>query len=222
MQPIELTGHKRNITPKHTREDSSQDTMESTISSLKCSFQQEVERENTLRREAAEANAKSLLDMQKEMNHKQTAMDNKLTEMDTTIRTVHEGQTINDTNIQLLMRKLDVFGEQILKMQMNNYATPIKDKETSTAAHMMAITTNVGNETTMSTMSPNDTTQETQPPVDADMEDDINMDAEIFDSIMTDAESKKRIAEQTVLDDISKKKKAQVPLSTRRRSGWRQ
>ena len=97
------------------------------------------------------------------MNHKQTVMDTKLTETDTTIRTVYEGQTINDTNIQLLMRKLDVFGEQILKMQMNNYATPIKDKETPIAANTMAITTDVGNETTMSTMSTNDTTQETLP-----------------------------------------------------------
>lgn len=65
--------------------------MESTVSSLQCSFKQEVKHANTLRRDVAAANTKSLLDMQLDMNNKQTAMDNKLTEMDTMIHIVHKG-----------------------------------------------------------------------------------------------------------------------------------
>jgi len=72
-----------------------------------------VERANTLRCEAAATNSKSLLNMQTAMNTKQTAIDNKLSMMDKTIRTVHEGQKLNDDNIQLLMKKFEVFGEQM-------------------------------------------------------------------------------------------------------------
>ena len=66
----------------------SQETLDSTVSSIQSSFQQEVERANRLRKEAAEANAKSLLSMQEKV--KET-----LTVVDTTIKCVHEGQTLN-------------------------------------------------------------------------------------------------------------------------------
>jgi len=59
-----------------------------------------------LRREAAEATAQSMLDMQ-------TAFDNKLAEMDTTIKIVQEGQTLNDRNIQLLMTNMNMLGDQM-------------------------------------------------------------------------------------------------------------
>jgi len=105
-----------------------QDTLKSTldiiVSSLQSSFQQEVERANKLRWEAAEATAQSLLDMQ-------TTVDKKLTEMDTTIKIVHKGQTLNDKNIQLLMNKMNILGEQMQQLHNeknnNNQGTPTRD-----------------------------------------------------------------------------------------------
>lgn len=61
---------------------------------------------NKLRREAAEDTAQYLLDMQSKVN-------NKLMEMDTTFMLVHEGKTLNDTSIQLLMKKMNILGEQL-------------------------------------------------------------------------------------------------------------
>ena len=51
--------------------------------------------------------------MQTAMNAKQMAMYNKLSMMDKTIRTVYERQKLKDDNIQLLMNKFEVFGEQM-------------------------------------------------------------------------------------------------------------
>jgi hypothetical protein len=57
--------------------------------------------------------------MQKEVN-------DRLTMMDSTIRTVHEGQTLNDKNIQLLMKKMDIFGEQMKLLHQSKKETPSK------------------------------------------------------------------------------------------------
>jgi len=83
-----------------------QDTLDGTISFLQCSFQKEIERANKLRKEAVESTEASLISMQKKVT-------DKLTMMDSTIRTVYEGQNLNDCNIQLLMQKMDMFREQM-------------------------------------------------------------------------------------------------------------
>ena len=44
--------------------------------------------------------------------------------MDNTIWTVHKGQTLNDKNIQLMMKKMDLFGEQMLLLQQQMTETP--------------------------------------------------------------------------------------------------
>ena len=51
------------------------------------------------------------------------------------------------------------------------------------------------------------------------MEDGLTMDVDEFDTIVSDAESKKRMAEQAAIAEVTKKKKAQNHLSSRRRSG---
>ncbi len=71
---------------EHMDTQQTQETLDSTVSSMQSSFQQEVERANRLRKEAAMVNAKSLADMQK-------TVDVRLKDMDTTIKIVHEGQT---------------------------------------------------------------------------------------------------------------------------------
>ena len=65
-----------------------------------------------LRKKAAEKNEQSLLSIQTQVN-------NKLVEMDRTIKIAHECQTLNDTNIQLLMENMDLFGEHVLMLQRN-------------------------------------------------------------------------------------------------------
>jgi len=85
-------------------QDTLESTLDSTVSSLQSSFQQEVKSANKMRREAAEVVAQSLLDIQ-------TTVNDKLTEMDTTIKIVREGKTLNDRNIQLLIKKMNMLGE---------------------------------------------------------------------------------------------------------------
>jgi len=51
------------------------------------------------------------------------------------------------------------------------------------------------------------------------MEDELIMDTDELDTIMSDTESKKRMVEQAVIAEATKKKKDQNHLSTRRRSG---
>ena len=54
--PINLTGPTRNPST-HNDSAGTQDTLDNTVSSLQCSFHQEVEHVNIIRREAAAANA---------------------------------------------------------------------------------------------------------------------------------------------------------------------
>ena len=63
-----------------------------------------MERANRLRNEAAEANKRSLIEMQSKVN-------DHLKEMDTAIKCVHEGQSLNDKNIQMMMSKMDLFAQ---------------------------------------------------------------------------------------------------------------
>jgi len=185
-----------------------------------------VERANTLRCEAAATNSKSLLNMQTAMNTKQTAIDNKLSMMDKTIRTVHEGQKLNDDNIQLLMKQFKVFGEQMKLLQTHHSVTPAytpemptKAKETPTKA-LTAVPTGHSNSSEI-TIPPGVTpaTPQAIPPKDVIMEDELIMDTDELDTIMSDTESKKRMVEQAVIAEATKKKKDQNHLSTRRRSG---
>ena len=120
---IDLTETTVSAEGSFTIDGGTQDTLDSTVSSLQCSFQKEIERENLLRKEAAESTEASLLVMQKEVN-------DRLTMMDSTIRTVHEGQTLNDRNIKLLMKKMDLFGEQMKLLHKNKKETPKQVTET--------------------------------------------------------------------------------------------
>lgn len=204
---IDLTGHD-NYT-KTQDGTGTQDTLDSMISSLQCTFHQEVETINTLQREAAKANAKSLLDIQTVMNTKQTEIDRKLVVMDQTIRTVHEGQKLNDENMQLLMKQFTVFGAQ---MQMMQNLQPTK--------HLIAIETPV--EATETPVTANETvpgannleaspTGDTGlPPLDLYSAPEMNV-AE-FDTIMSDAETRKRLAEEKDADAFSKRKKLRISL----------
>ena len=81
--PIDLTTDNGSQ-PKDLHTGGTQDTLGSTVSSLQSSFQQEVERANALRKVVAEETARSL-------THIQTKVNEKLTEMDRTIKIVHEG-----------------------------------------------------------------------------------------------------------------------------------
>ena len=87
-----------------------QDTVDSTVSSLQSSLQQEVERANRLRKVAAEESKKSLLAMQIKVNTRLEAMD-------ATIKGVHEGQSLNDKNINSMMTKMDIFGRQMQRLE---------------------------------------------------------------------------------------------------------
>ena len=43
--------------------------------------------------------------------------------MDTTIKTVHEGQTLNERNIQLLMKKMNMLGEKMEQLEHKKIMT---------------------------------------------------------------------------------------------------
>ena len=47
----------------------------------------------------------------------QEKVNKRLTVMDTTIKCVHEGQTLNDRNIQIMMTKMDLFGQQMERLE---------------------------------------------------------------------------------------------------------
>ena len=83
-----------------------QENLSSTVSWMQSIFQQEVERANRLTKTATEENTKSLVNIQRKV-------DDRLQEMDETIKIIHEGQTSNDTNIQIMMTKMDLFSAQM-------------------------------------------------------------------------------------------------------------
>ena len=68
------------------------------------------------------------------MTHIQTKVNEKLTEMDRTIKIVHEGKTLNDTSIQLLIKRMDIFGAQMLLLH-KLFETPENDNETPNRVH---------------------------------------------------------------------------------------
>ena len=208
---VDLTGHDQSKNTPGT-----QDTLDSTVSSLQCSFYLEVERANTLRREAAKTNAQSLLDMQTAMNTTQAEMDGKLVRMDETIKTVHEGQKLNDENIQLLMKQFATFSAQIQMMQ--NVQPSQNNIHSITTAHTIETPTKANTAVQGNTTTETPTFASIPPLNDMEMTDGAAMNVEEFDTIMTDAENKKRWAEANAAEALSKKKKAQN-LSPLRRSG---
>ena len=182
----------------------SQETLDSTVSSMQSSFQQEVEKANLLRKEAAEANERSLMAMQEKVN-------SKLQEMDNTIKIVHEGQTLNDKNIQMMMTKMDIFSAQMQLLQGKIDAAPSgednekkreKESPRGVVSQALAITT------------PTKHVEDEE----AEWNDDFVNSPQAFDAIMADAETKKRVAEDSSLAK-AKKKKSQPATNTRSRAG---
>ena len=158
---------------------------------MQSSFQQEVERANRLRKEAAAANAKSLADMQK-------TVDRRLTEMDTTIKIVHEGQTSNDTNIHIMMTKMDLFGAQMQRLEERLNGTPRGADNTTTP-------------TTQLCKVPATDLEETEE--ETEWNEDFASSPSAFDAIMSDAESKKRMADTTTLAKAKKPKPQLAPVT---------
>lgn len=110
----------------------------------------------------------------------QIQVNNKLVDMDRTIKIAHEGQTLNDTNIQLLMKNKDLFGEQMLLLQTKMVQDPSQDiKDTITQVET------ANNITTTPTCT--DTTQDS---IDKETTWDENCVASQsdFDAIITDVE----------------------------------
>ena len=204
---IDLTNTLGASSGSFTLAGGTQDTLDSTVSSLQSSFQKEIERANTLRKEAAEATEASLASMQKEVN-------DKLTMMDSTIRTVHEGQTLNDKNIQLLMKKMDILGEQMKMMHQHKEETTPSAKD----AHMIAEVKESGSPQRKRSLPiiPYKDTQE----LEEDWDENFAESTEAFDTIMTDAETKKRTAAVDVAK-TTKPKKTRSPTKpiTRARLG---
>ena len=178
----------------------SQETLDSTVSSIQSSFQQEVERANRLRKEAAEANAKSLLSMQEKVNERLTAMD-------TTIKCVHEGQTLNDRNIQTMMTKMDIFGRQMerLEERLGQPSPATNLFPPATPQRQKAVT-----QTTL---------DDDEGDGEKEWSDDFAASPKEFDAIMSDAESKKRVAESSLAR--AKKPKSQPASNTRSRAQGR-
>ena len=56
----------------------------------------------------------------------QAKVNEKLIEMDKIVKIVHKGKTLNATNIQLLIKKIDMFCAQILLLN-KQLETPTKD-----------------------------------------------------------------------------------------------
>jgi actin-related protein len=145
--------------------------------------------------------------MQKEVN-------DKLTMMDSTIRTVHEGQTLNDKNIQLLMKKMDILGEKMKMMHQHKEETMPSAKD----AHKIAEVKESGSpqrKRSLSIITYKDTQE-----LEEDWDENFAESTEAFDTIMTDAETKKRTAAVDVAK-TTKPKKTRSPTKpiTRARLG---
>ena len=175
-----------------------------------------------MRREAAEATAQLLLDMQTTVNHK-------LTEMDTTIKIVHEGKTLNSKNIQLLMTKINMLGDQMQQLQHsknnNNQRTSIRNtkaKTTNSLSNALNVESNNNNEQQDMAMVDNESTPllVTQPE-ENEYDEKFSESPSEFDSIILDAETKKRLSESKDSngDTAKKKKTLTVAKKTRNRTG---
>ena len=174
--------------PRHDTQ-STQETLDSTVSDLQSSLQQEVERANRLRKVAAEASEKSLMEMQMKV-------DSRLEAMDQTIKGVHEGQTLNDQNINIMMTKMDIFGRQMQRMEEKfSLASPPRKRSSGDGG-----------------ATANDEENE--------WVDDSDPSPAEFDAIMSDAEAatKKRVAEMASAK-TAKKTKSLLSTKTRSQSG---
>ena len=167
-----------------------QETLDSTVSSMQSSFQQEVERANRMRKAAAEANAQSLMDMQRQV-------DERLKDMDKTIKIVHEGQTSNDANIQTMMTKMDLFGVQMQRLEAKLNGTPHGEEKEKKE--------NRGNKVTPTGNATQDEAN--------DWNEDFAASPHDFDAIMSDAESKKRTAAESSLAKAKKSKPQLAPIT---------
>ena len=137
------------------------------------------------------ANAKSLADMQK-------TVDARLQEMDTTIKIVHEGQTSNDTNIHIMMTKMDLFGEQMQRLEEKLNGTPHGANNTTTP------------QTQICKVPPTDL-EDTED--ETEWNEDFASPPSAFDAIMSDAESKKRLADTSSLVKAKKPKPQLTPVT---------
>ena len=136
--------------------------------------------------------------------------------MDSTIRTVHEGQTLNDRNIQLLMKKMDIFGEQMKLLHQSKKETPSKVTAASEDAEVKEIEPTQGRRK-QTNIIPYTAPQEAD---DDAWDENFAASTEDFDTIMMDAESKKRTAVAEVVKTTkTKKTKSPIKLTTRARLG---
>ena len=95
---------------------------------------------------------------------------------------------MNDKNIQLLMKKMDILGEQMKMMHQHKEETTSSPKD----AHMIAEVKESGSPQRKRSLPiiPYKDTQE----LEEDWDENFAESTEAFDTIMTDAETKKRTA----------------------------
>lgn len=157
--------------------------------------------------------------------------------MDRTIKVVHEGQTLSNANIQLLMKKMDIFGAQMVLLK-NQCKTPEKNNATPTRLHLIEKNTlhkneevnaklaSIGDNIENVVMTPIDTVLGAQGDEDNAWDEDFVASPSDFDAIMVDAETKKRMASNHAKkSDTAKKKKAMTAAnihSWARRTRWGQ
>ena len=138
---------------------------------------------------SAEESEKSLLAMQVKVNTRLEAMD-------ATIKGVHEGQSLNDKNINSMMTKMDIFGRQMQRLEE-------RLTERTTGHHYSA-----------------DGGQHSQGGGEVKWTDEFDPTAKDFDAAMTDAEieTKKRAAAMESAE-TTKNMKSQLSAKTRSQSG---
>lgn len=113
MDLTKTSGSEKNYRKEAGEQQETNNALARTVSSLKSSFQQEILRANKLRQEVTNETKKLLQDIQHNMN-------TQLNEMDGSMRALYEGQTLMDTNIQLLVKKIEATvdsSKQIGKIQ---------------------------------------------------------------------------------------------------------
>ena len=131
----------------------------------------------------------------------QEEVNERLMEMDTTIKCMHEGQTLNDRNIQTMMTKMDLFGRQMERLeaklgQLSTWEMTMYTPEATKGKGIPSATP----------------TADAEDEREEEWSEDFEASPKAFDAIMSDAESKKRVAESSL--ERSKKPKSQPAMNT--------
>ena len=124
-------------------------------------------------------------------------------------------QTLNNKNIQLLMKKMDIFGEQMKLLHQSKKETPSKAMAAPENAAVKESESPQGRRKT--NIIPYTAPQEAEEDV---WDENFATSTEDFDTIMTDAESKKRTAAAEVVKTTkTNKTKSPIKPITRARLG---